>query len=230
MNIGSEYGVTYGYDTYGRPSTVTNGSDTFTFGYLANSNLISGITYPATITVANSFESHRNLITSVENKYDTTTISKYDYTNDELGRRTAMGKSGTAFSQSDSIAYGYDDKSEVTSAVATNQTTYNFGFNFDNIGNRITSNSSETGTTVTRTYTSNSLNQYGGITNPSASPTYDSDGNMTSMPSFAESGTWSLTWDAENRLVLAEKSCADQGHTSVFLFILTVRREVRGAK
>ena len=208
VSIGSEYGVTYGYDTYGRPSTVTSGSDTFTFGYLANSNLVSGITYPATITVANSFESHRNLITSVENKFDTTTISKYDYTNDNLGRRTAMGKSGTAFTQADSIAYGYDDKSQLTSAIATNQTTYNYGFNFDPIGNRLTSSSTETGTAVTRNYLSNQLNQYrdrdqvSAITNPSVSPTYDPDGNMTS------DGTWDFTWDAENRLILAEKSDA----------------------
>ena len=61
-----------------------------------------------------------DLVTSIENKYGNTTISKYDYFNDDLGRRTAMGKSGTAFNQADTIAYGYDDKSRVTSAVATN--------------------------------------------------------------------------------------------------------------
>ena len=74
----------------------------------------------------------------------------------------------------------------------------------DPIGNRLTSASKETGTTVTRNYTANNLNQYTAINNPTAAPTYDFDGNMTSMPSFAESGTWSLTWDAENRLIAAE--------------------------
>lgn len=136
MNISTEYDVDYAYDAIGRFSSVTNGSDVFTYGYLTNSNLISSITYPNDITVTKSYESNRDLVTSIENKYGTTTISKYDYTNDDLGRRTAMGKSGTAFTQADSIAYGYNDKSEVTSAVATNQTTYDYGFSFDPIGNR----------------------------------------------------------------------------------------------
>ena len=64
VNIGSEYDVDYGYDTYGRFSTVTNGSDVYT--------------------------------------------------------------------------YGYNDRSEVTSADATNDALYNFGFGYDTIGNHKT--------------------------------------------------------------------------------------------
>ncbi len=155
-----------------------------------------------------SYESHRNLLTQVSNNYNSTTVSNYNYTNDAIGRRSAAGWSGTAFSQSDTITYGYNDRSEVTGANAANNANYGYSFAFDPIGNRLTSASKETGTTVTRNYTSNLLNQYTAIDNPTAAPTYDFDGNMTSMPSFAESGTWSLTWDAENRLVLAEKSDA----------------------
>jgi len=197
MNIGTEYAVGYGYDNLGRFSTVTNGADVFTYGYLANSNLIQSITYPSTISVTKSYESNRDLVTSIENKYGTTTISKYDYSNDDLGRRTAMGKSGTAFTQADTIAYGYNDKSEVTSAVAQNQATYNYGFNFDLIGNRLSSTTSETGTSVTRNYTSNQLNQYTAIDTPATSPTYDFDGNMLN------DGTWSFTWNGENRIITA---------------------------
>jgi len=135
-------------------------------------------------------------VTSVENKYGQTTISKYDYSNDDLGRRTAMGKSGTAFSQADTISYGYNDKSEVTSAVAQNRTTFNYLYNFDNLGNRRTSTSSETGTPVQTAYTANSLNQYSLINDGNAkTPAYDFDGNMTS-----DGGNWTYTWDAENRL------------------------------
>jgi RHS repeat-associated protein len=115
-----------------------------------------------------------------------------------------MGKSGTAFTQADSINYGYNDKSEVTSAVAQNQVTYNYGFNFDAVGNRITSTSSETGTAVQTSYTANSLNQYSLINDGNAkTPAYDFDGNMTSMP--ADSGSWALSWDGENRLRTAVK-------------------------
>ena len=72
----------------------------------------------------------------------------------------------------------------------------------DPIGNRLTSASKETGTTVTRSYTSNNINQYTAINNPTAAPTYDFDGNMTSMPLGATQ--WTFTWDAENRLIAAE--------------------------
>ena len=74
----------------------------------------------------------------------------------------------------------------------------------DPIGNRLTSSSTETGSTVTRTYTANQLNQYTAINNPTAAPTYDDDGNTVSCP--LPSGDWTMTWDAENRLITAEKT------------------------
>jgi RHS repeat-associated protein len=197
MNIGTEYAVGYGYDNLGRFSTVTSGADTFTYGYLPNSNLVSSIQYPASISVTKSYESNRDLVTSIENKYGATTVSKYDYTNDDLGRRTAMGKSGTAFTQADTIAYGYNDKSEVTSAVAQNQTTFSYLFNFDPIGNRITSTSTETGQPITNNYITNNLNQYTAIDTPTTTPTYDFDGNMLN------DGTWEFTWNGENRIITA---------------------------
>lgn len=189
------YDVDYGYDTMGRFSTVTNGSDVYTYNYLANSNLVSSITYPNTITVTNAYESNRNLIDYVENKHGSTSISKYDYTNDALGRRTAMAKSGTAFSATDTIAYGYNHRSEVTSATSANDSTYNFSFNFDAIGNRKDYTTNETGSSVQSLYTTNNLNQYTSITNPVQSPVYDDDGSLIS------DGKFTYEWNAENRLI-----------------------------
>jgi RHS repeat-associated protein len=197
VNIGTEYDVDYGFDQYGRFNSVTNGTDTFTYGYLTNSNLVSTLTV-GDISVNNTYETNRNLITSVENKYDTTTVSKYDYVDDAIGRRTSMAKSGTAFTQSDTISYGYNDRSEVTSATAANDSNYNFGFAFDNIGNRSTSTIAGTETT----YTSNNLNQYTQI--GTQTPTYDADGNMLTVS--LSTGDWTYTWNAENRLIKAEKS------------------------
>lgn len=95
MNIGTEYVKLPGYDAYGRLSSLRSpsangiGED----GYLANSDLVSTVAIPSganNIAVRRTdYEQNRNLITSVENKYDTTTISKYDYVNDATGRRTA---------------------------------------------------------------------------------------------------------------------------------------------
>ena len=89
------------------------------------------------------------------------------------------------------------------SAVSANHATYDYGFAFDPIGNRLTSTTSETGTPVTRNYTANQLNQYTAINNPTAAPTSDFDGNTTSCELSATN--WSFTWDAENRLIAAEK-------------------------
>ena len=189
LSIGSEYNVGYSYDSVGRFASLTNGSDAFTCSYLANSNLVSSITYPNGIMATNTYEASRELITLTENKFGVIIVSKYNYTHDATGRRTTMGKNGTAFAQSDSIAYGYNSRSEVTSAAATNETAYNYGYSFDNIGNRVTAN--ERGTTFN--YASNALNQYTAIN--SANPAYDLDGSMT-----ANVNGWTYTWDAENRL------------------------------
>ena len=125
--------------------------------YLANSDLISSITYPNNISVNYSYENSRNLVSFVDNKVGTTTISKYDCNNDVIGRKTSMAKSGTAFNTADTITYGYNDRSEVTSADATNDANYNFAFAFDNIGNRNSYTTYETGSPVSSAYTSNNL-------------------------------------------------------------------------
>jgi RHS repeat-associated protein len=159
--------------------------------------LVASITRPHNLTTEYTYESNRNLIDYVENKYNTTTISRYDYTNDAIGRRTAMEKSGTAFSATDTINYSYNDRSELTGADAVTDTNYNFGFSYDAIGNRATYSTDETGSTVTSSYTSNNLNQYTAVTNPTLAPTYDDDGDMLT------NGNWTYTWNAENRMVSA---------------------------
>jgi len=70
-------------------------------------------------------------------------------------------------------------------------TTYDYGFNYDSIGNRLTSTNSGSSTS----YTSNNLNQYTSVN--AETPTYDDDGDMLANDS------WSYTWDAENRMTSA---------------------------
>ena len=195
----------YGHDTYGRFISLTEGTDTFTYAYLANSDLLSTLSGPASMVQTRAYESTRDLVDYVENKIGATTVSKYDYTNDTIGRRTGVQKSGTAFTTTDTIAWGYDDRSQVTSAVAANDPNYDYSYAYDPIGNRTTSVTKETGTPVTTGYTSSQLNQYTAITGRT-DPTYDDDGNMTLLPAAA--GDWTLAWDGENRLVSAESSSA----------------------
>jgi RHS repeat-associated protein len=103
--------------------------------------------------------------------------------------------------------------------VAQNQNTYNYGFNFDPIGNRLTSSSTETGSTVSTSYTANNLNQYSLINDGAPkTPSYDFDGNMTNAP--LSSGTWTNTWSGDNALASMEKA----GQRLEFKYDYTGRR------
>lgn len=198
----ADYDIAYTRDATGRFASVNVGgavpTATFSYSYVPDSNLLQTTTYPNGVTATRSYETDRNLITTVENKVATTTVSRYGYTNDSVGRRTMIEKSGTAFTQADTVAYGYNDRSEVTSADATNDAAYEYTYDYDPIGNRESYTVAQ-GTPTT--YAANSLNQYTAVSDLTA-PAYDADGNMTTMPATA--GAWTLTWNAENRLVRAE--------------------------
>lgn len=58
------------------------------------------------------------------------------------------------------------------------------------------------------------MNQYTAITNPAQDPTYDDDGNMLN------DGTWTFTWDAENRM----KSATNGTQTLEFTYDYLSRR------
>ena len=120
------------------------------------------------------------------------------YVNDAVGRRTSMSRSGSAYSNPDTIFYAYNDRNELTGAVSDVDTSYSYAYAYDPIGNRVTA--SEAG--VPWTYTTNSLNQYTSATenNVQMDFSYDLDGSMTYRPVDATSG-WTQVWDCENRMV-----------------------------
>ncbi len=90
--LGADYAVGYGYDEFGRFSTVSvsNGA-TFTYSYVPNSSLLSGYTNDLGLSVAYAYEPHRDHKTLVSNAWSTwstNVISTFAYTYDALGRRT----------------------------------------------------------------------------------------------------------------------------------------------
>ena len=155
----------------------------------ADSDLVTAMARPNNVTSNWTFEEHRNLLASVANG----SVSTYTYTNDALGRRTNVTRSGSAFSDTNILTYGYNSRSEVISALSNINANYSFSYNYDPIGNRL--NSTLAGTAWS--YTSNNLNQYTALTsgNTTQSPAYDADGNMT----FRDG--WTQIWNGENRLV-----------------------------
>ena len=194
-----------GYDTYGRLNSVSDGTDTFSYSFTANSNLIATVTRPHNLTTDYSYEANRNLLATVANKYNTsTTISSYVYRYDATGRRSDVVNTGTAFTTSNLIKWTYNDRSEITDAEKYNSTDpdnptnavtgYDYALAFDNIGNRNSYNTSTGGTATT--YTVNNLNQYTVTANPSRSLTYNYDGCM-----LTDGTGWNNTWNGENRLI-----------------------------
>lgn len=212
----------YAFDGYGRFQSVTSDSETFTYGYTTGSDLVGTVSHPNSLVTTWTYETTRSLVDHVENKVGATTVSKYDYTNDDIGRRGNVQKSGTAFSATDTVTWSYDAFSQVTGAEATNDATYDYDFTYDPIGNRKTSVTEETGTPMTSTYASNQLNQYTAVTGLSPAPAYDNDGNM------ATNGGWSYAWDGENRLESAESSTARYEYGYDFMSRRIERRSYTG--
>ena len=112
---------------------------------------------------------HRNLITDRSHTFGTILIAQFHYQNDALGRRTK--RIDTAGLNSVTNDFAYNIKNELTSAVMN---TNLFGYQYDEIGNRLSSTSSVSSVYSVVNYVSNPLNQYTNITSSSVveSPMY----------------------------------------------------------
>ena len=182
--------------------TPTQNSNYFKWNYLPGSDLKSSLTYPNGLTASWQYDANNQLL-QVRNASPTNVISQYDYTYDAAGRRIACAKSGSAFTQDDIVAYDYNNRSELTNAVAAVDSNYSYAYDFDDIGNRKTS--SERGTNSV--YTANQLNQYTmvGRVVPNAPqdefiPQFEDDGNQTLIKTAT--GIWQVTYNGENRPIL----------------------------
>jgi RHS repeat-associated protein len=191
ISIGQDYAVEYGFNKYGQFSSVKSvksaETNLFTYSYLPGSHLIASVDHPS-YTARKTYENSRDLITTVSNTFGTATISAFNYENDGLGRRTA--RTDTTPTLTVNNAFGYNLKSEVTSATMANGDSK---YDYDPIGNRVFSSLNA----ETNTYSANALNQYSSLQPKDLQPinlSYDLDGNMLT------NGVWSYSWDAENRL------------------------------
>ena len=178
-----------------RGLNVENEGSTYFFDY-------GGVPYPNGLTASWTYDANNQLL-QVCNATTTNTISQYDYAYDAAGRRINMSKSGSVFDQGDTVSYGYNNRSELTNAVASVDAAYRYAYDFDDIGNRETA--AERGTNTT--YAANSLNQYTSISNslstfqPSTfQPVFDDDGNQTLIKTAT--GIWSVAYNGENRPIL----------------------------
>ena len=173
-------------------TTTTNHYNAFSWTYLPGSDLKSSLAYPNGLSATWIYDANNQLL-QVCNATPTNVISQYDYTYDAVGRRVNVSNAGTAFAQNDSVAYGYNNRSELTNAVAAVDSSYRYAYDFDDIGNRETS--SERGTNSV--YSANQLNQYTAVDD--FAPQFDDDGNQTLVKT--STGIWQVAYNAENRPV-----------------------------
>ncbi|MEI6809845.1 MAG: RHS repeat-associated core domain-containing protein, partial [bacterium] len=206
------YAVQYSYSGVGRfagiSSTVNGQSNGWQYSYLPDSELIVGWNN-GVVSVSKSYDPSRNLIIEILNQAGSNVISRFQYSNDQLGRRTQRIDNSSATN-----SFGYNTRSELTAAAMG---TNNYGYQYDPIGNRITA----TNNAEVLTYLANALNQYTNIHDGVTSmPTYDLDGNMVTF------GGWTFGWDGENRLILAEPVAPTGGARRVRCFYDFMSRRV----
>jgi RHS repeat-associated protein len=199
------YTLSYTYDRFGNKESVTYpdslGSISYEYDFM---NRLTKLTaYPLTLTTEYEYDDasrltkktlsngvytdyaydDANRLTSLVNKKsDTSVISSFTYTQDNVGNRETMTTSeGTH-------TYGYDNTYRLLSAdhpVQTDET-----FTYDKVGNRKTSAQHSDWTYDTN----NRLTSYNGFTF-----TYDNAGNTLSKTKGGNTTTY--TWDFENRLI-----------------------------
>ena len=211
--------VSYLYDAFGRFASVFSGTNEFSYTYLPGSDLVSGMTANTGYAWERIYEPDRNLIATIHNRFGEQTVSRFDYTNDEIGRRVMRVDSGAAFAESAFERFSYNNRSEIIgsqrylgsdiSDLLNPIPEYTFEYDYDPIGNRILSRENFRGQMVATHYLSNELNQYI-KTIKSEEGTfleYDKDGNLLS------DGETSYEWDADNRII--RQSRISQNNASV---------------
>ena len=166
----------------------------FSYGYLSGSNLLHTLTQPNGLTLTQSYEEHRDLLTGMQYHRGSTLVVERSYSYDTLGRPTNRSTARQGSVKNDTFTH--NDRSELVSATLG---TDAYSYSYDNIGNRKTAQEAAEEATA---YDANNLNQYTAIqTGEEAAfvPTFDADGNQTKVKT--STGIWNVVYNAENRPV-----------------------------
>jgi RHS repeat-associated protein len=168
-----------GLEAYG-PGGGHGGTGAFHYTYTANSRLVAGLHAPEAgqsatgYSLNRAYESHRDLLTSIETAWGSTAQVRYEYAYDNRARRTRAVQGGDAFEADygDPVRtdYAYDDRGQLTAADAylgaDPQDTSRplpgrrHAYSYDTMGNRTTSSHHSPDSTKTAGYRTNALNQY----------------------------------------------------------------------
>jgi RHS repeat-associated protein len=158
--------TTYGYDAASRLSTVSDGTNSAAYTYVANSPLVGQIVFTnggaLRMTTTKQYD-YLNRLTQIQSSVSGSPVASFNYGYNPANQRTAVTNADNAY-----WVYQYDSLGQVISGkkywndgtpVAGQQFTYNF----DDIGNRTStaSGGDASGANLrSANYTANNLNQY----------------------------------------------------------------------
>lgn len=153
--------TTYGYDSASRVKTITSGSTTVTYGYLADSGLIGAITFQQSgttrLTTTKTYD-HLNRLSSVSNQPSASNLAPiaYSYAYNAANQRVRATREDDSYWN-----YSYDPLGQIIAATryrgdAAALPGQDFAYAYDDIGNRRTA----TVNGRASTYIANNLNQY----------------------------------------------------------------------
>ena len=195
-NGATQQTVSTGYGDDGRIASAgfLHGGEAKNFGYtyLAGTNLLQVLTKPNGMSLTQSYEPQRDLLTGMSYHRGSTLVAQRSYTYDTLGR--PLSRTTARNGQTVNDSFGYNNRSELTTATVNNGS---YAYDYDNIGNR--KSAQEVSEEVT-SYTANELNQYTALTvdgTDNVLPEYDADGNQTRVKT--STGIWGVIYNAENR-------------------------------
>ena len=187
------YTTNYSYDSLGRLDRLTDGSGNLIVDYdyhPVSGQLVKETNGNGTYT-SYSYDLAGQLISLVNAQADGTVNSYFDYTYDNLGRRTEVDTLDGTWS------YTYDLSGQLTGAVFASTNfdieSQDLTYVYDAAGNRTQTIVNG----VTENYSTNNLNQYQSVGTTTYS--YDLDGNLTSKTEGGQ--TWTYSYNDDNRLV-----------------------------
>jgi len=191
------------YDDASRLETVSEGDDTASYSYVANSPLVGQIEFSHNgtkrMTTTKQYD-RLNRLKQIQSGMGVSPISSFAYDYNAANQRVkASLEDGSAWD------YAYDSLGQVTSgkkllANRASEPDESFDYQHDDIGNRKEAGGQASART---SYAANALNQYTQrvdtqAPNKTETLQYDTDGNLIA------DGTWKYSWDAENRLMAME--------------------------
>ena len=137
--ISGTYSVSYGYDTTGRLHTVTSGANVATYGYLANSPLVSQIGFASSgttrMTTTKQYD-RLNRLQAISSVSPVQSVAGFGYLYNSANQRTR-----TTLADDSYWLYTYDSLGQVISGKrfwqdGTPVAGQQYEYGFDDIGNR----------------------------------------------------------------------------------------------